>query len=141
MTKADLLQRIEAANGPDRVLDGDVWHALTAKPGDVWVNDFADGVYHLQDPRDTIAYEAPPDLTASIDAAIALVERLLPGWAWFVDWIGMPDQPACHAEIWLPAQRSQHLGRERERGEASTPALAILAATLRALIAKEAEHG
>lgn len=129
MTKAELLQRIEAASGPDRVLDGDVWHALTAKPGDVWVNDFADGVYHLQDPRDTIAYEAPPDLTASIDAAIALVERLLPGRQITMR-IDEKDGPRPHSVIaatWF--------------AQCNTLPLAILAALLRALIAKEAEHG
>jgi hypothetical protein len=56
---ADVIARLEKAEGPDRGIDGAIAMALGLMPsGDRY--------------------------TASIDAAIALVERMLPGWRWSI---------------------------------------------------------
>jgi hypothetical protein len=69
MTKAELLQRIEAASGPDRYLNADL---------------LAHFFVNINGVRTAFASDTVPDLTASIDAAIALVERMLPGIFWVI---------------------------------------------------------
>ena len=71
---ASLLERVTAARGPDRVLDLDLARALVP---DVVV---------LRRNDDDTANEPHTywEYTASIDAALALVERMLPGWKWGV---------------------------------------------------------
>ena len=125
---AELLKRVEAATGPDREIDEllTAWSVGAVREEDATFDHKP--AYHRDGFWVSIGPIAP--YTASIDAAVSLIEKRLPGWAWLVDWIGMPDQPACHAEVWLPGYRSQHLGRERWRGEAPTPALALLRALL-----------
>jgi len=149
MTKADLLQRVEAASRPDRILDamiaadlaglclhgswhtegpdGDRGHVCDDCGADSWGNLGKQG-QRLTDPL--------PTFTASIDAALALVERLLPG-AWCVMAKGRltAAEPLYGCELLF--------NHDEQLGIASghTQALAIVAATLRALIAKEAEHG
>lgn len=138
-----LLTRAENATGPDREIDGGIWKALTEKTGDVWSDNIVGDVWHLQDPQDTIAYEPPPYITASIDAALALCERMLPGWAWQVSKIeGVPSRAPtrdCEVRLWLPGIRTQGLPVETVTADAATPALAILAATVRAILAQPAE--
>lgn len=67
-TVDDLVRRVEAATGPDLELDALIycWHCSKSA--------FADA-------SERMAYLrwAAPDYTASIDAALALVERRLPG--------------------------------------------------------------
>lgn len=65
-----LIERVAGATGPDREIDIALWRAL-----DGGENDYAVGRLPL------------PWLctyTSSIDAALGLVERLLPGWEWLV---------------------------------------------------------
>jgi len=71
---ASLLERVTAATGPDRVLDLDLARALVP---DVVV---------LRRNDDDTANEPHTywEYTTSIDAALALVERMLPGWKWGV---------------------------------------------------------
>lgn len=76
----ELLECVHDASGPSRHLDGWLWKAVTEKPGQVWSDQFADGVWCLQDAEDTIAYETPPHITSSLDAAVWLVSQALPGW-------------------------------------------------------------
>jgi hypothetical protein len=63
MTKVDLLARLEALTGPDRQVDADI-HT------------------HLMLPGAMIAQF--PRYTGSLEAAVALVEQMLPGWWWRV---------------------------------------------------------
>lgn len=64
------------------------------------------------------------------DAALALVERKLPGWTWRLDSPDSASEPAF--------ARLSGTERRSAVGWAKTPALAVLAALLRALIAQEA---
>lgn len=70
-----------------------------------------------------------PPLTASVDAAIALVERTLPGWRWVVRRAYPEDDGRP-----LHVSYVEQVDGENFGAIAPTPALAILAALLRALL-------
>lgn len=126
MDLAELRERVRAATGPDRELD----FALKR----LW-SDIAARLTFKE------AIEAPgftlPPYTASVDAALALVERMLPGWAYNLqvirDVTTRTEQDAV-ADFWLPSIRTKHLHRERFRANAQTLPLAILLALLDALL-------
>lgn len=61
----ELRARVEKCSGPDREIDGALAAAFEPGVYDVWP--------HLT-----------PEFTASIDAALALVERCLPGQTWSI---------------------------------------------------------
>lgn len=71
-----------------------------------------------------------PEWTASLDATIALVERVLPGW--LIASIGQDDHKAWHAEL-----RKGHITSFStvSLAGAPTPPLALLTALFRALVA------
>lgn len=74
----DLIERVRNATGPDREIDWDVDEALTGEVPD---------------------FHGCPRYTASIDAALALVERVLPGWQIAMGTCGEDDIPwACLTE-------------------------------------------
>jgi hypothetical protein len=74
-----------------------------------------------------------PELTNSLDAAIALTERVLPGSWWIIAKGKMTDaEPLYGAQMLFGAD--DVIGE----GEGPTPAIALVLATLRALEAKEA---
>ena len=97
----DLLARVEGATGADREIDVALFRA--AGP--------------------TVLIQE--DYTASLDAALALLGRVLPGWVWEVS----------SGRSGLPWAVLSGDGRSAG-GEAKTPALSILSAMLRALIAE-----
>lgn len=68
-------------------------------------------------------------LTTSLDAAVALCERVLPGWDWQIERLVSFDGPYALVEL-----------GDRPQVEAATPALALVAATLRALAARQPEE-
>lgn len=79
---AELLEQARNASGPDRELDCDIEHWL-----------YLSGLPHFGH-----LDEVPP-FTASIDHALALVERLLPGWQCHMGTCGEDDMPwACITE-------------------------------------------
>lgn len=119
---ADLIERVERASGPDREIDGEAWKLFVEKPGDVWSDEF--GVWHLQDPNDTIAWEPPPYLTSSLDAVLSLVERVRPGWGWQVNGGSLAKVATLmDDDSWsVPFE-----------GAAATPPLAVLSALLRSI--------
>jgi hypothetical protein len=121
-----LLSRLEAATGPDRELD----HRLQG----ILVNDGNFGHYAGLEEWVTAGMEFgwnTPAYTASIDAALALVERLLPGWrrrleephgdgGWRASLIWPDQEDVVRAKV----------------AEAPTAPLAILLALFRALSAR-----
>lgn len=140
---ADLLARVEAATRSERELDGAIYRMLfstsralidpgdmrTKRPGEYGT--VADLAY-LSD-ADLGEYMAAPKFTASIDAALALAERCLPGHQWELCWGSMRPRPAAkHAEY------SEKYGKFWRVHEGATPALALIAALLKALIAQAA---
>lgn len=83
--------------------------------------------------------EYAPAYTRSVDAAADLVDALLPNWSWEVRRSGFGDR--AQASLWDP-RVAQVPGAVSLRDHASgVPALALIAALLSALIAREAEHG
>ena len=122
MTLHDLLARVESATGMDREIDAQVHEALI---GPVEVDD--DGDRFLLAPRGGFA---PLEFyTASVDATIALQERVLPGWTANLS-IGGGEKSAL---LWW---QERAVIKSTDEVECATPALAHLSAIIRALIAK-----
>jgi len=140
-TKAELqalLERVKAATGPDREIDRLIGETLSAEyqPRNVYRR----GHYIGNRPVLLRVARDYPRYTASLDAITALIERELPGWAWFVQKIDVAGN-ASSADLWIPAQRTQGLRVERCYEQAATPPLALTAAFLSAMIAQmEDEH-
>lgn len=100
---AELIGRVSRADARDNRLNGDLALCLGLfKPDRAChrgVELCADRWYR----RDsfTIEYEAP-NLTGSLDAALALVEAKLPDQHWSVQSIGLREEGRFEAEIWVP---------------------------------------
>lgn len=137
MQLSDLIERVEKLNKPDREIDAHV-HAVT-HGGRVHFIDTADNTVVWEKPIDgfwirrLLNLSRVPRLTASLDAAVALTERLLPGQEWAV---GRRDN-FCNA--WGKVR----IGTlESVADVAPTPAIALVLATLKALAATHpAEDG
>lgn len=116
----ELRERVHAAKGPDRELD-----VLIAQ-------ELVPDVLVLRQRKDDSGADPYTywKYTGSIDAAVALVERLLPGWCWDVSssgqaWVMGVDSP----------MRDHFIG-----GSPDKPPLALLDALLSTLLA-QAEAG
>jgi hypothetical protein len=123
----ELAARVEAAEGPDRELDALIYRALAGFPTEHW---FRYGETHLTDER-------VPFVTASLDAAMTLVpEGVGDGITaeWNVErWASNGVYPEhVRATAWVCGAR---------RAYAATPALALVAAALRARASGEGEGG
>lgn len=145
MELEQLLERVKAANGPDRELDHRIWLAL--EPGvkrKQWsyTHTASGRECHVDETRDaTGRLVIVPAYTASIDAALALVERVLPGWFWrsghvpHRHWDGTK-----YRDNWAHLSRTDASNCDRgdeATGWADSVPLAILAALLTALIAQK----
>ena len=118
----DLIARVEAANGPDREIDADISRTLGLT--------YRDGAFGIGYGDDWPQAE----LTASIDAALALVERMLPGG--FGTLAYFPE--SSEAVIMVDVSTETPVGNIMVatvfgRATARTLPLAILLALLRAL--------
>jgi hypothetical protein len=146
-TLQDLLARVEAAEGPDREIDAAIYNAMVDDGGRKafrvtdWTRGRAPmlGRYHdgwLTGKSDSDIYA--DDLvrfTASIDAALALVERALPDS--YVELSG--PRKYLHIPTPVPNRWCASIVEPGYRGGwGATPPLAILAALLKAKIAQEA---
>ena len=90
--------------------------------------------------RDVVKFRAVPRYTASVDAALALVERKLPGWV-----VADLSQNSRHAGDPWGCQLACYFGSDPSKNRAAAsghdypqPALAIVAALLQAL--KDSSH-
>lgn len=121
--------RLVAATGPDRSIDIAMWEALEphkylyAQSGRAWAvnrrGTALNPVWEMcADPRMPV--------TASIDAAVAMVERVLPGWDWTLH--------HTNGGLTIYAQVGP-----REQSYAFTPALALLIALVKAKIRERGE--
>ncbi len=132
-----LLDRVRAATGPDRELDADLWWALA--------RDSAERTYwratlgkpqkapdRLPDGLGRIAVRGrSPMASGSIDAALALAERMLPGTA-RPGFVQQPDRSWHGTILWVEPEDA-----ECPEEVAPTAPLAILAALLSALIERK----
>lgn len=141
---SELLSRVEAASGPDRELDCYL-EAFVSRHT-------ADGQFHIVEPPtydqrrffynplpsvDWIGYDLlniSPKYTESLDAALALAGRALPE----ANCIGFDKTPG---EIDAYVSRNcVDAGHWYYGGNGDTPALAVLAALLRAVQAQRSRH-
>lgn len=119
----DLIARLEAAEVGSRDLDADAHGAV----GTIFSRPITpeDRYYgHLYEPKNVSIFipEALTPVTTSVDAALALAERVLPGWAW--------ELYAAY-EIKGVMRYGCNLGEE-DTTYAHTPALALCCAVLKA---------
>ena len=146
---AELLERLEKAEGPDRELDAEIDATLrVGKPNhQAWVKENfptwrarPDGLCECvhQDGSGGVNWQSDP-FTASVDAALALVEQKLPGADWYRS---IPNEPGDSIEIsvwWRPQPKEDWLwGEAQDNGDT---AIAILIALLRALDTQEQDNG
>jgi hypothetical protein len=128
-----LIERVEKATGPDRYLDGAIWKALHPQLADTNARDTAGwlvGGDHAQATR-------APEITASLDAALALVEEKLPGVYWHVArGKTRPDEPLFGAEL-VTTKGNQIAAVEHDH----SAALALILALLRALQSQSDREG
>ncbi len=107
----EMISRVEAATGPDRELDmliHDTLREAKLLPG--------------------VAFW--PNLTASLDAALALTNRVLPGWTWDC---GAESYGDARAGAWARVYPKGLMSKGSGNHYALTPALALILATLKAL--------
>lgn len=118
-----LLERVRRATGPDRRLDVAI-HVLVTNKGRL-------GDYSSVDEYTNTAIQLgwnTPRVTASVDAALALMERELPNQQWMLD--KQPENFDC--VLW------DGIGpKAKANCTAQTLPLAIVASALSALIAQE----
>lgn len=134
-----LLQRVQAATGADRQIDGELAKLAHAIPPDAqWMETNMYGqeslVWYTGGYGDYTWWH-PFDYTASIDAALALVGKLLPGWRWGLIHQQGSDGPEADDGYHFWAERGDG-GQEVQIGPALTAPLSILTALLTALIAQ-----
>lgn len=90
-----LIAKLEAAKGPDRELDAEIaatFHYVSHMPD--WVNNWSGKweaaksgrVYLIEDSGNRGPNFISDSFTDSIDAAVALAERVLPGLRWGIDY-------------------------------------------------------
>lgn len=130
-----LISRIRSATEGSRELDIAIFkslggtipfHAL-GRVDDPYLVTEEDGKTYKASPSASSAFHLPP-VTTSLDAALALVERVRPGWAWGIDHgpssvLGFLD-PNDYEQRFLGARFVEH---------ASTAPLALIAALLASL--------
>ncbi len=154
---SDLLARVEKATGRDDKLDADLavqlrgWclHEKTEYSGaqsdtgftcvacgaDSWGNKSRNGL------NQTLYCMPPPAYTASLDAALALVEEKIPKANWRITRTGGDWRPGFAHTAFVKGPHSgagdHEDGSPSAKGDGTTPPLAVLSALLRALIATE----
>lgn len=125
----ELIGRLEAARGPDREIDTSVWLAMGAKRsvmGDLRLDHWLPMDYRI---------------TASVDAALALLERVLPGWM-ITNLCEWDDEKLRALGPWMAQVRPRGEVQVPPPGScmhAPTPALALVLSLLKAL--KERQDG
>lgn len=139
-TLRDLKARIDAATGPDREIDARILCAFFAPAGsevehirryDRWIINRPHGCsWRHWDELPTVFLGRGDRISASIDAALALVERMLPGWAWNV-------QTDSRTTGVFARLDNPDLDVEPAAAHCETAPLAILSALLSALISQQ----
>jgi hypothetical protein len=126
-----LSERVEGAGGPNLALEAEIWCAVNG-----YTFDQFDGAgIRYRDAAGRYRHEAgaPPPYTASLDAALGLVDRVLPGAGWQVETIAFGSRYG--ALVIRPHEVGYH------EATAATPALALISALLKALSEKDQANG
>lgn len=147
----ELKERVEKASGADREIDVHLWlhfgWSQIARPGYNDPRDIhgPDDLVNMRTMAEALRY-APndiagiarawnvPRLTASLDAALALVEAKLPGWrGGAMTWDWNSEEPHAVCELLPPWPEGQYEPPEHAIAKAKTLPLALLSALLSAL--------
>lgn len=137
MSKADiaaLLERVRAATGPDRAIDGSLALLSLHLPDGTYAYSSLGGYVVSTSPKvpvgPGIGQFHPADYyTASLDAIVALIDRELPGAAFTLNCFDVQRKPA--RVRYNRAHLSDYPGADHGAlGEGATPALALCAAFL-----------
>lgn len=149
----DLLKRVQAATGADRELDLWIWFRVVNPPETGMLGlTLEEAIAAYPDTLEQVAkwWRDPlPHVTASLDAALALLERALPEWG---ATITLALGGGSTASVFNRAGRTYDCNGDTNiclsdwlaQGNVHrpSPALAIIAATLQALIANPiSQHG
>jgi len=149
MTTQDLIARLEGAGEGSREIDALIWRALEPEQVDS-ICGFRGLIYagHRYDKAEKAEYirmmagiSAPP-FTTSLDAALALAERVLPEMFWSLGFLPDAEDPAWeeHHHNFAALHPYLHVSDPRDAlGYGATPALALCIAILRAHTARSAE--
>lgn len=158
---SDLIRRVEAGEGPDRILDGEVMFRLFAKPvgdkGFLWPEDNPSWSFAIafKEPVSEKTKKSCPDkewiefqhedgrwilmnslrvppLTSSLDAVATLMERGLPEWR-SLDCNSWQMPSVCSVQIDAGPRNVFGVPLHVGRGRANTEPRARLAAILRAV--------
>lgn len=131
---SEIVERLEKLTGPDPAVDEAI-HVNVSGVTAEWQEYKQANAYHKD--GSWVSIGPIPPYTASVDAAVALVEKVLPGWARYVEYIDGIDpkfkEHPAQADLWLIPARSQGRKVERFRASAPTEPLALLLALFRAL--------
>lgn len=124
-----LLERVKQAMGSDRWLDAEIectFRNAGLPPGESCECENWDKYYpgYIKTP---LGFVLAASYTSSIDAALGLLERVLPGTTWALSSTG--ERPLCR--LFVPVGRSCASGWRE--ADAATPPLAVLAALLTAV--------
>jgi hypothetical protein len=149
-----LASRVEGLTEPSKAMDRDIarivgWHRVEPRHhrnvhgGWIAPEDFlgvdSGGAPILDSLHGTTIHRDPPKLTASLDAVTALIAERLPGWSWSVSLSECGKHSAALMGRSHPTNKnasSEQIGKP----VGATPALALLAALLRALYAQQSER-
>ena len=135
---ANLLSRLQGLTAPDREVDAALW--LEFAPGATrkqwsYIHTATGRECHVDETRDVNGrLIIVPELTSSLDAAVALCERVLPGWSWECRASGTGDKG--QATVWNPSKAPGY-NEEQRAYNCATPAIALLIAILTALEDRE----
>lgn len=127
MTRSELIAALREAKGANVKLDGYVIEACGGVRNKNSIHPHRS--FGRMPGDDSEGYYSLPNVTESLDAAVALVERVRPGWHWAT--ATLPNNKAM-AAIGNLADR----GKEPPTVEAATPAIALLIALLESHDAK-----
>lgn len=141
MTLEDLIDALGKATGPDRELDTKIWllttSGATRRTQHIVSSTGAWPTYDIDETRDaTGALIIVPAVTASIDAAVTLVEQVRPDWRienlceW--DHERLRDRGPWMCDL-VERGKDCLTGKSAKCAHAPTPAIALVLATLRSL--------
>lgn len=135
ITDEKLAERVRAATGPSDLLDAEIYATIDGAPHTTTAGLRIIPLVLKGDPADWPAY------TASVDAALALVERALPGWfvAKIDAWHNANEEVVGHGVTLQKLGPVSDAGyvAAKDGGIGATRPLAILTALLTALSHEE----
>jgi len=146
---SDLITRLSKLDAPDREVDAEIWlielQSAESDPfGGYGLAEYWRYEYEAEEDGSVIQYarngqvthkigrRSSPAFTASVDAAIALAERVLPGWKWRVGRTELFPNGWAYVHKYDPSNCDRKDEAACADGRAATPAIALLIALLRA---------